>query len=180
MVSEISDTHSLAQNFVYLSKMIGLIDSSLESLAKKRVLLGVAWQIGCTTGPLFGGVLARPAKAWPGLFKHTIFDSYPYALPTIAVTVLPALSVIVGILFLKETGIKKPSSGQVPPPQSTRLLGVVRNQTLSSNIAVRTYRTCVETFYPSNGLPPLGSCGAYFMFLVTVSYRERSMLSDCG
>lgn len=180
MVSEISDSHSLAQNFVYLSTsgLLTIPDQCVYSCKRARSS-GVAWQVGCTTGPAFGGLLARPAKAWPRFFENTIFELYPYALPTVAVTILPALSVVAGAFFLRETSVNETSSSQASSTEPSGSPRVIRNRPPSSSFMVRIYRACVEKIYPTNGLPPLGSCGAYFMFLVEVSYQVgQSNFSD--
>ena len=35
--------------------------------------------------PLLGGLLSRPADVLPGVFKGTIFETFPYALPSLVV-----------------------------------------------------------------------------------------------
>jgi hypothetical protein len=59
----------------------------------------------CSTiiGASIGGVLARPAKAFPSLFAGTIFDSNPYLLPNLICTGIVVLGLVIGILFLEET-----------------------------------------------------------------------------
>jgi len=61
--------------------------------------------IFCSTiiGASIGGVLARPAKAFPSLFAGTIFDSNPYLLPNLICTGIVVLGLVIGILFLEET-----------------------------------------------------------------------------
>lgn len=45
----------------------------------------VSWQFGDFVAPFFGGVLSTPAKNWPNYFTGTIWQTYPYALPGVAV-----------------------------------------------------------------------------------------------
>lgn len=53
--------------------------------------------------PLLGGLLARPADVFPSVFKGTIFEQYPYALPCVATAVVPLCAAIAGIFIAKET-----------------------------------------------------------------------------
>jgi hypothetical protein len=59
----------------------------------------------CSTiiGASLGGVLARPALAFPSVFEGTIFDSNPYLLPNLICTGIVVFGLVVGILFLEET-----------------------------------------------------------------------------
>lgn len=54
-------------------------------------------------GGSLGGVLARPAKAWPQVFAGTLFETYPYLLPNLFCTAVVLFGLTVGILFLEET-----------------------------------------------------------------------------
>ncbi|MCJ1465005.1 hypothetical protein MMC07_003620 [Pseudocyphellaria aurata] len=59
---------------------------------------------GSIIGPGLGGALANPAANFPGTFGNSaFFKSYPYALPNIATSVLYAIGLTIGALFLKET-----------------------------------------------------------------------------
>lgn len=35
--------------------------------------------------PLLGGLLSKPADLFPSVFENTIFDRFPYALPSLVV-----------------------------------------------------------------------------------------------
>jgi hypothetical protein len=52
--------------------------------------------------PLVGGIFSRPADTFSFL-KGTIFETYPYALPTILAAIPPSLAMIAGIFYLEET-----------------------------------------------------------------------------
>ena len=55
-------------------------------------------------GPVIGGLLAEPAKRFPSTFDTGSFwDSYPFFLPNVVVTVILVITWLVGFLFLKET-----------------------------------------------------------------------------
>ncbi|KAH7083174.1 major facilitator superfamily domain-containing protein [Paraphoma chrysanthemicola] len=61
------------------------------------------WCLGTIVGGFLGGVLARPAGAWPAVFQNTIFETYPYLLPNLFCTAVVLFGLTVGILFLEET-----------------------------------------------------------------------------
>jgi len=71
--------------------------------------------MGASLTPFLGAFLAKPARSWPSLFSETIFDRYPYALPGVAVAILPFLSVVGGYFLVKETHHKFSSRGQPRP-----------------------------------------------------------------
>jgi hypothetical protein len=54
-------------------------------------------------GGTLGGVLARPATAFPHIFAGTIFETYPYLLPNVVCAGVVVFGLIVGVLFLQET-----------------------------------------------------------------------------
>ena len=59
---------------------------------------------------LLGGLLARPADVYPGLFRNVgLFRQFPYALPTMIAGALCFLAVLVSALFLRETLHRDPS-----------------------------------------------------------------------
>ena len=60
-------------------------------------------QGGSMIAPLIGGFLARPADTFPSVFRHTIFQQYPYALPILVSASVPLCAAIGGIFFAKET-----------------------------------------------------------------------------
>lgn len=62
----------------------------------------MGWQTHAVLAPLVGGVFSRPAETFPFL-KGSIFESYPYALPTILAAIPPSLALLAGIFFLEET-----------------------------------------------------------------------------
>lgn len=51
-----------------------------------------------------GGALADPCRSYPSVFRRgTIFDRFPYLLPNLICTIILAVGVTIGILFLEET-----------------------------------------------------------------------------
>ena len=63
----------------------------------------MAWQVGGTIAPMLGGILAKPADTWPSLFAGGIYDAYPYALPSVATALVPAIGFVLSLFFLDET-----------------------------------------------------------------------------
>jgi hypothetical protein len=61
------------------------------------------WCLGTIIGGTLGGVLAQPAKAFPGFFVGTIFEKFPFLLPNIVCALIVVFGLAVGILFLQET-----------------------------------------------------------------------------
>lgn len=53
--------------------------------------------------PLLGGLLSKPAELLPSVFKGTIFETYPFALPSVVTACVPFLSAIAGIFLARET-----------------------------------------------------------------------------
>lgn len=66
--------------------------TSLIELSKPKTLptvfavSSVAWTTGSVIAPGLGGFLAEPAVLYPGLFKGTIWEEYPYALSGVVVS----------------------------------------------------------------------------------------------
>ncbi|TQW03389.1 Major facilitator superfamily transporter [Cordyceps javanica] len=65
---------------------------------------GFANNIGTTLGPLVGGVFADPVELYPKLFKGiTFFETFPYALVGIVLTIVGIAGIVISALFLEET-----------------------------------------------------------------------------
>lgn len=52
--------------------------------------------------PLIGGTFSSPANAFPNLFNHEFFRSYPYFLPGCIASVICLTGAIFGYVFLEE------------------------------------------------------------------------------
>jgi len=64
----------------------------------------LVWSIGSIFGPAFGGFFAQPAERYPHLFGNIeFFKRYPFALPNIVACIVFFISLMTGLLFLKET-----------------------------------------------------------------------------
>jgi MFS family permease len=67
-------------------------------------LMPLVWSIGSVFGPAFGGFFARPAEQYPDLFGgSSYFKTYPFALPNLVACAVFFVSLLTGLLFLKET-----------------------------------------------------------------------------
>lgn len=60
--------------------------STPETLPMAFSLNSFAWTLGNFIAPSIGGFLAEPAIQYPGIFKGTIWEVYPYALPGVVVS----------------------------------------------------------------------------------------------
>jgi len=52
--------------------------------------------------PLIGGTFSNPANAFPNLFSHDLFRTYPYFLPGCIAAVISVTGAIFGYVFLEE------------------------------------------------------------------------------
>ena len=67
-------------------------------------IMPLVWSIGSIFGPAFGGLFAKPAERFPGLFGGSRFlRAYPFALPNIMGAVIFLISLTTALLFLRET-----------------------------------------------------------------------------
>ena len=72
--------------------------------ARSMALYGVIGGFGRTVGPVLGGFLINPAKAFPASFKGTIFETYPFALPVTLVAAQCLVTVdTFAAIYLEET-----------------------------------------------------------------------------
>lgn len=71
--------------------------------ANGMALFGVIGGFGRTIGPVIGGFLSSPAQLYPHVFSHTIFETFPYALPALIISANCMIVLLVSFLFLPET-----------------------------------------------------------------------------
>ena len=71
--------------------------------ARGMAMYGTIGGVGRTIGPIIGGFLLFPAENHPQVFKGTIFEEYPFALPTTLVSIACAVVSILAMKFLPET-----------------------------------------------------------------------------
>ncbi|KAI1114522.1 major facilitator superfamily domain-containing protein [Nemania sp. NC0429] len=90
---------------------VGIIRTMVAEMVQDRELqpkafsiMPLVWSIGSVFGPAFGGLFAKPAQQFPGLFGGSRFlMMFPFALPNIIAGVFFLISVTTAALFLKET-----------------------------------------------------------------------------
>ncbi|KAL7620714.1 hypothetical protein AAE478_009711 [Parahypoxylon ruwenzoriense] len=91
-------------NVGIIRTMVAEMVTEKELHPKAFSVMPLVWSIGSVFGPAFGGLFAKPADNWPGLFGNsTFFKKYPFAFPNIIGSVFFLISLTTGILFLKET-----------------------------------------------------------------------------
>ena len=74
-----------------------------SNAAKGMALFGVIGGLGRTIGPIIGGFLSSPAQHYPAVYGGTIFDKYPYALPSLVISGYCILVLVVSVFLLPET-----------------------------------------------------------------------------
>ncbi|KAI8623753.1 MFS general substrate transporter [Xylariaceae sp. FL1651] len=90
---------------------VGIIRTMVAEMVPERELqpkafsiMPLVWSIGSVFGPAFGGLFAKPAQQFPGLFGNShFFKTYPFALPNILGGIIFLISLTTAALFLKET-----------------------------------------------------------------------------
>ncbi|KAI9770633.1 MAG: hypothetical protein M1840_003225 [Geoglossum simile] len=95
----------------FMNPNVGVVQTCVGELAKDKEQQAKAFPIvsflrgiGSLIGPVLGGLLANPVKHYPSVFQHnSIWEYYPYLLPNLVVALLSTLSLLLGLLFLKET-----------------------------------------------------------------------------
>ena len=120
------------------------------------MLVQTGWQIGATAAPMMGAVLAHPERKWPGLFRNTIFERYPYSLPCVAVSAVPLITTFFAAFLAEEThpGIRAGSTNA----EYSKILQSPESPKFDSKTL------------PPEEEPSLLSSGAGFVLLLRVSY----------
>jgi len=72
------------------------------NMAQGMAYFGVVGGAGRMVGPMIGGLLSMPAKSYP-IFRGTIFDTFPFALPSMVITVYCLVILLVTYIWLPET-----------------------------------------------------------------------------
>ncbi|KAK0630116.1 major facilitator superfamily domain-containing protein [Bombardia bombarda] len=91
-------------NVGIIRTMVAEMVPEKELQPKAFSLMPLVWSIGSVFGPAFGGFFARPADHFPSVFGNIeYFKRYPFALPNLMACFIFSISLITGLLFLKET-----------------------------------------------------------------------------
>ncbi|KAF4439337.1 Major facilitator superfamily transporter [Fusarium austroafricanum] len=101
---------------VVIRAMIGERCTTAESRTQAFSWYSLAGNLALFLGPLIGGALANPASQYPAVCKGIeLFESFPFALPGIAVGVLSAMSAIVIAFCVDEAEQEKQSISDADP-----------------------------------------------------------------
>jgi len=89
--------------------MLGTVKAYASEICSEKYqalsssVVGTIWALGLIIGPAMGGYFAQPAMKYPGIFPPgSLFDRFPYLLPSVSVTVL-AIPVLFISFILPET-----------------------------------------------------------------------------
>ncbi|KAI1774383.1 major facilitator superfamily domain-containing protein [Hypoxylon cercidicola] len=96
----------LSGNVVIVRTIIGEITRGRENKATAFAWNQTAFQIGYVVGPIFGGYLSQPCNKFPYICEEQRFPflrAFPFALPNLVISMLSALSLIGGYLFIEES-----------------------------------------------------------------------------
>lgn len=112
-----------AGTIVTIRTMLSEVSAS-KTQARAFSWFAFAGNLGIFIGPLLGGALAEPAEQYPRLFGGiALFKSYPYLLPSLAVSAIGLSAVLFTTLYAEETLIRTPHShsddGRPPPAPLT-------------------------------------------------------------
>jgi uncharacterized membrane protein len=73
-----------------------------SNLPKAMSYFGIVGGVGRTIGPIIGGFLSLPADKY-NIFKNTIFEQYPFALPSLIISISCIIIFIISYFTLIET-----------------------------------------------------------------------------
>ncbi|KAI1326167.1 major facilitator superfamily domain-containing protein [Xylariaceae sp. FL0255] len=126
---------------------VGIIRTMVAEMVPERKLqpkafsiMPLVWSIGSVFGPAFGGLFAKPAEQFPGLFSHShFFNKYPFALPNILGCLVFLISLSTAALFLKETLHSKKNSRDWGLVLGKRITEAFRDHPLRSHQRLRRY-----------------------------------------
>ena len=104
-----------------LSGNLGILKTYLTEITddsnrtKAFAVLQTSGSIGNILGPMIGGLLAKPATKFPGVFGHpgSIWAQFPYLLPCTLCVANSCLASLMCHLFLKETRVAGGGGGVV-------------------------------------------------------------------
>lgn len=110
---------ALNGNVGVLKSVIGEITDN-TNMAQAFALIPVAFTVGASIAPLYGGSLGRPHDYWPVLFSGSFWVQYPYFLPCVVSASFAAFSFFITALFLKESlPLKRNGKNSQPDIPST-------------------------------------------------------------
>ncbi|KAI0839061.1 MFS general substrate transporter [Hypoxylon sp. FL0890] len=91
-------------NVGIIRTMVAELVTEKELQPKAFSVMPLVWSVGSVFGPAFGGLFAKPAEQWPGVFGNsTFFKKYPFAFPNLIGSIFFLISLTTAMLFLEET-----------------------------------------------------------------------------
>mmetsp|Transcript_22034 Transcript_22034/g.30258 ORF Transcript_22034/g.30258 Transcript_22034/m.30258 type:complete len:502 (+) Transcript_22034:3-1508(+) len=103
----------------FLCGNLGVVKSFLTEITddsnrgKGFSYISIAWSAGCALAPLAGGLLSKPADAFPQTFsKHGVFGEYPYLLPCLLCAIFNVSSSVFCFFFMVESRPMRSSSSE--------------------------------------------------------------------
>ncbi|KAK6396197.1 hypothetical protein LTR81_025982 [Elasticomyces elasticus] len=119
-----------------LNGNIGVLQTTVAEVVKVEAhqarayaIMPFVWCLGSIIGSSIGGALADPVRNYPGTFKHgTIFEAYPYCLTNLVCASMVLFSLIVGLLFLKETHEDKMDRRDIGTEIGDRIIALFSRQ----------------------------------------------------
>ncbi|KAI1474465.1 MFS general substrate transporter [Daldinia eschscholtzii] len=114
---------------------VGIIRTMVAEMVTEKELrprafsiMPLVWSVGSVFGPAFGGLFAKPAEQWPGIFGNiSFFKKYPFAFPNLIGSIFFLISLTTGFLFLKETLHSKRNSRDWGLILGERIVNVFRD-----------------------------------------------------
>lgn len=144
-------------------------------------IMPFVWCLGSIIGPVMGGALAQPCKAYPWLFDaNSIFGAYPFLLPNLVCVVILLFGIAIGILFLEETHADKRDHPDFGRRLGNKLLqkafGTMLgfSKDVKSNTQVENYPSVVEDEPPPGYRSIEGSPRISSVSRVDVESRQPS------
>ncbi|KAJ1922418.1 hypothetical protein IWQ60_006539 [Tieghemiomyces parasiticus] len=102
-------------------------------------LLPLMWIFGLVVGPALGGLLARPAVTYPGLFGHmALFVQFPYLLPCLVCAILNLVAWS-GVFYLVKETLDRRDDAVTPAPNSPPI-----SAARSATVPTRNFQTATE------------------------------------
>ncbi|GAW21220.1 hypothetical protein ANO14919_107380 [Xylariales sp. No.14919] len=126
---------------------VGIIRTMVAEMVQEKELqpkafsiMPLVWSIGSVFGPAFGGLFAKPAQQFPGLFGDSVyFNRFPFALPNLLGGIVFLISLSTATLFLKETLQSKQNSRDWGLVLGQRITEAFRDHPLRRQQKLRRY-----------------------------------------
>ncbi|KAI1298228.1 major facilitator superfamily transporter [Xylaria venustula] len=126
---------------------VGIIRTMVAEMVQEKELqpkafsiMPLVWSIGSVFGPAFGGLFAKPAQQFPGVFGDSyFFNKFPFALPNLIGGIVFLISLTTATLFLKETLHSKQHSRDWGLILGQRITEAFRDHPLRRHQKLRRY-----------------------------------------